>query len=517
MKWKIYFLLVTALVATRGVNAQKEYNNWYFGNKAGLTWNNTRSYSATGMFGTASNTTLTSLPALTRSEINTGEGCFAISDENGDMMFYSDGITIWDAQHNPMPNANGNLTGHPSSVNSGVIIPYPGTDNRDKYIAFTIGFNDANNLSYSVVDMSLRGGLGDVVPGQKNILLAGASGYLGENLAAVRHSNKKDFWIIATGRGGSAYTYFNVWKVDSNGVQAMRHSMRSIDIVTRKDAASGNLIFTENGDRFVWNIRLENYMTFGTFDTTLGQFTSIKKRTRYGQPGYGAAFTKSSEYLYMTECIISYSNLYIFNVNNLFGAANPETVNPIKRITIENNVPNGENTDHMAALAMGPDGYLYGVNYSTRHMYVMPNPEDPANVKIYKLNNFLGTGKNGWGLPTFAAPLFSIKITPPTDSDVCMTIDNDYKIKINGGYEFSDVKSIDIDWGDGKKDIITSPSVGDFTYPHKYAKRGMYTITVTPYKDAARTQPLSDYIEKASIKVKSCMIPVNHNISVMEY
>ena len=94
--------------------AQKETNWWYFGNKAGLNFN----VMTSGVPQTLSN-----------GSINTTEGCASISDANGGLLFYTDGIKVWDRNHVQMTNGFGML-GNPSSTQSGVIIPFPGNKNK---------------------------------------------------------------------------------------------------------------------------------------------------------------------------------------------------------------------------------------------------------------------------------------------------------------------------------------------------------------------------------------------------
>ena len=122
MKLKICFIIILALASSQ-LYAQKEANNWFFGSNIGWSWNTTRSYPATGVFGTTTNTTLYGLPSLVSGSLmSTGEGCFSVSDEDGNLLFFSDGMTIWNKEKAIMQNGQ-NLTGHSSSAQSRIIIP----------------------------------------------------------------------------------------------------------------------------------------------------------------------------------------------------------------------------------------------------------------------------------------------------------------------------------------------------------------------------------------------------------
>ena len=108
MKYILLCLLVFIINET--LYSQNEGNNWYFGNKAGLSFN-------------------TDPPTpLTNGQLSTGEGCAAVSDLNGNLLFYTDGIYVYNKMHNVMPNGSG-LMGDPSSTQSAIIVPQPGTYN----------------------------------------------------------------------------------------------------------------------------------------------------------------------------------------------------------------------------------------------------------------------------------------------------------------------------------------------------------------------------------------------------
>ena len=524
MKQKILFLFFFILVSY-GLHAQKENNNWLFGHKAGLTWNTTQNYAAVGVFGTAS-TTLSGIPTTIPSKMDTNEGCFSISDVDGNLLFYSDGITIWDKNGQPMSNANAatgtGMTGHPSSAQSGIIIPYPGQTN--KYIAVTVGFNGTNNLAYSIVDMTLNGGLGNVVSGQKNIPFNGHSGLLGESLTAIWDVDGKNAWVVAVGRGTTG-SHFNVWKIDEDGVHTTCHSTSSVARNATAAYAGGYIMFSRDGKSFAWVVVKESFMVYGSFDNALGTFTELKVRdaTPYSNGAcWGVAFSNSGKYLYIAgtpDWVGQTTGSYIevFDFQSLLTAGTPNSVSPLRSINIPQSPANGSN-GHFGVIMMGPDNRLYLPAYHSNSLYTIINPEDiPSSLNIYRLDGILGTGYVDWGLPTFMASWFKIEIIPPKNSEVCINTTSDYIIQVFGGYRFDEIKSIVVDWGDGTIDRMNPPATGSFTYNHTYDKRDIYIITVTPYEDVAETMPITERIKTAEVKVKSCLLPVNHNVSVMGY
>ena len=133
---------------------QGETANWYFGNGGGIRFNNDGSVNA-----------------VADGRLNTFEGCATISDAFGDLLFYTDGITVYDRNHNVMQNGTG-LYGDPSSTQSAIIVPRPQDPNI--YYIFTVDTSSFENdpdrgLNYSTVDISLNAGNGSVI--QKNVRL----------------------------------------------------------------------------------------------------------------------------------------------------------------------------------------------------------------------------------------------------------------------------------------------------------------------------------------------------------
>ena len=90
--------------------SQLEGANWYFGTYAGLDF-----------------TSGTPVPIFD-GQLSTSEGCASVSNNNGDLLFYTDGRFVYDKNHNQMPNGSG-LLGDPSSTQSAVVCPKPGTWN----------------------------------------------------------------------------------------------------------------------------------------------------------------------------------------------------------------------------------------------------------------------------------------------------------------------------------------------------------------------------------------------------
>jgi len=171
--------------------AQGENNNWCFGIGGGLSFN-------------------TGSPVFFASSMAAIEGAVTVSDANGNLLFYASPNVVWNRAHYMMPNGSGLRGSASSSDGAAVVRSYV---NPNQYYVFTTGAEGmwpTGTLCYSVVDISLDGGLGDVVSTQKNILLDTSTS---EKIAVVRGAGCYT-WLLVHKRSSPI---FNAYKIDSSG------------------------------------------------------------------------------------------------------------------------------------------------------------------------------------------------------------------------------------------------------------------------------------------------------------
>src|SRR5690606_20622744 len=126
------------------------------------------------------------------------------------LLFYTDGSTVWNANHVVMPNGTG-LLGNSSSAQSAIIIPKPGS--LTNYYIITVPVNGTVGMRYSEVDMTLDGGLGGVLPANKNTFMFQPSS---EKVTAIKHANGVYYWVV--GRGNSSDRNYYSFLIDCEGV-----------------------------------------------------------------------------------------------------------------------------------------------------------------------------------------------------------------------------------------------------------------------------------------------------------
>jgi gliding motility-associated-like protein len=202
MKFIFKILLLFAFTA----NAQlgKEAWHWQFGDSCSIDFSS----------GT---------PVVGKSPLNTLEGCASISDvHSGQLLFYTDGTTVFNANNDTMPNGKGLFGGYGTSTQAALIIPKPGSNNiyylisADQGGYYGVGYTNYPNtgVHYSIIDMNLNNGLGDVTIKNKLLTPPGTT----EKLVGLRHCNGYDYWIIDHIFNTNT---FNVYLVTANGIDTV--------------------------------------------------------------------------------------------------------------------------------------------------------------------------------------------------------------------------------------------------------------------------------------------------------
>lgn len=430
--------------------AQKQANIWYFGNKVGLDFNQ-------------------SPPGpLYNATIIADEGCATISDQNGAVLFYTNGLVIINRKHMPMKNGTGLMGGLSSSDNT-LIVPIPGDDSI--YYVFTVGaaFQENNGFRYNVIDMKGDGGFGEVI--DKNLLLQPAAF---EKLAAVRHCNKKDTWVVIHKWDSDEY---HAYLVTASGVSATPViSHTNLFITGHENNTVGKLKFSIDGKRLVAAHNYENdLIELMNFDNATGLITNpvYFRPTPVGTlnqytGAYAAEFSPNGRLLYVSDNFTSDTTnaLYQFDISS----GDPATI-VASRQTIANPFP-----FFSAALQTGPDLKIYIAMAGSNAVSVISNP-DQYGTGCNFLSNEIFLGLNDihavkYGLPNFIASYFDPLSNPFDFTRSGNCTDHSISFKIN---RLSGIDSVKWSFGDGQQSQVLQPT-------HTYAAPGFYDVNLIVYK-----------------------------------
>ncbi len=345
----LWFYLFLSLAGF--VNAQNQNNIWYFGVNAGITFNTTPP------------------TALTNGMLNTQEGCASICDDMGNLLFYTDGTTVFNSNHSVMPNGTG-LFGDYSSTQSAVIVPLPGSTTI--YYIFTLdAFAGPSGVCYSIVDMTLDGGLGDVTT-KNQIILATAA----EKVVVSRHSNNSDFWIVIHGWGNNE---FRSYLFSSTGLN-MTPVISSIGSVysggggvNNAANAIGYMKINQACNMIAVAICIQDKYELFQFNNSSGVLSNLITINDPDNSGvalaYAMEFSPDNHYLYIKNFYSQ--NVYQYDVS----VYNQTTINNSKSLV---GTVSGAANYYTGAMQMGPDNKIYIVEYNTPFLSVINNPNNPA-------------------------------------------------------------------------------------------------------------------------------------------
>lgn len=356
----IIFFLYLATVFSQ-INRNKI---WYFGEKAGLDFN-----------------FVPPIP-LNNSAMNQDEGCASISDLNGNILFYTDGRKIWNRNHQLMPNGIG-LTGGISSSQSALIVPKPSSNNI--FYVFTVpSQSNIVPFSYSIVDMSLAAGLGDVT--DKNVPLYGP---VDEKVTGTLKSNGIDYWIIAKGTANDVFVSYSLTAGGLNPVPITSHAGGFFSNFSDKQ---GYARMSPNGAKLCVGYVFSGICQLFDFDINTG-IVSNPIDLHMNRP-YGIAFSPDNSKLYVME------NTYdcrIWQYNLLAGS--PLDIQNSAYIVAQP-VINPGYVELGCGMALGPDEKIYACYYHRKYLSIINEPNQAGIACNYvHVGVNVGNGKNSLGLP----------------------------------------------------------------------------------------------------------------------
>jgi hypothetical protein len=369
-------ILIAAILSSSFGISQTANQLWYFGNRCGLDFSSG------------------SPVAITNSMMKADEGCVTISNNANQVLFYSNGDTVWNANHVPMPNGTG-LFGQLSTSQSCLAVRKPG--NPALYYLFTLACQgNANGLCYSEIDMTLNSGLGDVTANKNVPLLTPCL----EKLAAVRHANGLDIWVVVHGLNSDAYY---AYLVTSTGISApvisniggiINSSFNNVETI-------GCMKISCDGRKMaVAHYGFDEIHLFD-FSRTTGAVSNMELLNTTYSP-YGIEFSATSNYLYVTSWSWSGAPIYQYDI----------TVPNSAPTELQIGVCSG-GSGAPASLQLGPDGKIYCAILFNDSLAAINNP-DVGGLACNFVNSAVGLGGpiSYYGLPNFIASGYCIPGNP---------------------------------------------------------------------------------------------------------
>lgn len=320
-------------------------------------------------------------------------GCASIADAEGNLLFFTNGLQVWNKGLNIMINGN-DLKGNNFATQSALIVPQPG--NRNKYYLFTVDmyipplFQDG--INYSIIDFS-NNGFGEVT--SKNNFLFDINA---QKITGVLHQNGRDYWVITHGFGPETGNTFYSYLVNDTGLVTTPVTSKIGAIQQGNDNnAAGYMKTSPDGSKLALLIPEMGTAEIYDFNTATGEVTNLRSSGSgtFVLP-FGLEFSPDNSKLYISTSPLGDGTNYLYQLD--LNAADPfSTMFVVHRFDV-NTV--GEADSLMGALQLAPDGRIYlskfrrGL-YGKKNLGVIYNPDRPQGACNYnQLNHSVNNGFN---------------------------------------------------------------------------------------------------------------------------
>lgn len=287
MRKYIYLFILVALYAP---SLFAQYNtpqnrNWVFGTRAGVNFP-------------------TGAPSAFSSSISTSEGSASVSNAAGNLLFYTDGRTVWNRTHSIMTSGTtiSSFTTSSSSQSS-LIVPVIG--NNNEYYVFSLELAGGTGggfcrLIYCKVDMSMSGGLGAVVSSTIGTAL---HSNMAEKICAIK-GNNCNIWVLTHLTDSNTFLAYNITATGISGPVVStvgrfmgRGSYGAYGIGVMKASPDGTKVVTASyspGTSGAQGVQLFD------FNATSGVVSNCRVLDSTNS-AYGAEFSPNSNMLYTSD------------------------------------------------------------------------------------------------------------------------------------------------------------------------------------------------------------------------
>jgi len=442
----LFFLLLKAVF----IFSQNQTINWNFGNKAALNFNGAQ------------------VNVLPDSEMNTPAGCSSISDKQGNLLFYTNGKTVWNKEHQIMENGDA-LSGEEVINQTSIIIPKP--DSEEIYYIFSTRVNESTSgqltsegVYYATLEISNTFPLGKVLS-NFSVLRDSSS----QRITALHHKDGKSIWVITFGKEpgnrNGPYNTFLIYKIDDTTIAPPIKF-----VVEETKSSNGAMKGSPNGKLIAIADYSDQFVYFYNFNNETGIITTNSKfftDTALSSPKspYGIEFSRNSKILYYSGLVGGSTGSI-----NQYVIENPFPDDPLFSQKKELFSSSGT---QFGSLQLANDSKIYvalfneGTNdiTSSDKIGVLNFPEEIGFESQYN-HNFLdlSSGASNKGLPNFIQTYFASRIY---SENKC----------VGGTFSFfaesyGDINDINWDFGDGNNSLELTPD-------HIYSNPGEYVVTAT--------------------------------------
>ncbi len=443
-------------------------DNWFFGKFGGLEFS--------GGFGQPNP------DAWTNSSIDQKEGCITQNDPNGNLLFFSDGIWVWDANHQ-LINIGNRLNGHFSTSQSAFSVPDPRQSGRFFLFSLPAEPNEPPDPNVNTwPTYTMVNTVGGVTLSNINTPLplpAGAT-RISEGINGVPRPDC-GYWIIVKGSPEDPFPHSHslfVYTLDEEGLNL--HATHQV--ATPGYNNQGSIKFSPDGKKMAVSKRNDPFFDWDTevfdFDYLTATFSN---RRLLVDGGYGLSFSPDSRLLYVT----THRLLGMGHGVLQFDLAVPNLQSSQRIVYFDN-------AGYLGTMQIAPDNRIYVAKFNFFGLAYIGKPNIRVSGDFTNECNFVMAGiglntlpgqqsRSMFGLPNMMDAYRVVKNNP--NNCYCLSFPDFDATPVPGTceYQFTDqtftesfafVGYYGWDFGDG----ITTGSETQADANHLYAQPGVYEV-----------------------------------------
>lgn len=395
-----------------------------------------------------------------------------ISDETGNLLFYSDGKIVWGADGNVLPNGNDLSPVYWNTIltttQGSIFINKPNDENQ--YYLISLSANGI--LSYSVLDRTLNSGIGDVVSKQ-NLIVRDT---LTEKMAVTKHCNNRDYWLVVVKVkyqtiDPPVYTLeFLSYLVTEQGINPspVRSNVKTIC------SLYGQMKFNNAGNELAF--AEANTLVLCHFDPYSGAVSLKREISLPLGNGYGLEYAPNDSLIYINE---KQYDLYTHSLIPLLTFPSPAQLQrAIDGKIYRFHYPQNEVTSFENSSGLHSNGWQISANTDfTSHIAAIASPNLSGTACDYVPTaitiNHPGINKNYMNLPYMATYHFNHKPSDFSFSGACANASIDFFLE--NGYAGIDSTH----WNVPDLNISQQGDTASFVFPYA----GEWTVEATVFQN----------------------------------
>ena len=434
--------------------AQKETSHWYYS-----SYLNFREVETD--FNSKPPTT-----TLIRPTRNTETNYTSISDTAGELLFYTEGSTVYNRNNAVMDNGGG--LGRDPFLYPQNTLASPWPENDSLYYIFSI--DEGNfDLELAIVNMRANAGLGRVI--SKNLRVQDSSSII----AATFHQNQRDIWLITHDMNNDT---FKIYAITSAGLSTspLSQNIGSIDH-SRLNTEGMYMKVSHDGK----HLALASFTSLEIyeFDNRTGRLSNPILITRAPSGGsdyyfFGMEFSPNNRFLYVPSSLSRIYSIYAGRNSDILRYDLEASDLKASQEIVASNVP------RMTDLLLASDQYIYGLILDYRHLSRITNPNVLKDIGLVESAIDLGGLSGSFALPNFVRGYI------PTINFSSLCPNKAITFETNS---YHSINKVVWDFGDG------TPKIDQITPTHTYTKGGLYDLSVEYTYNDGRTYTLNQTIE----------------------